>query len=121
MADEDLVSLGVTPAPVGGEMPIADNRAIFQRMPVAIRERFAAGILYAQLRRLRCALAEGVSAPIGSKTSRHSAGARIERRYNQVRSGQDDTATLSGHRASSPSRRRVGLGSIRGMSVGLWS
>ncbi len=36
----------VTPAPVGGETPIADNRAIFQRMPRAIRERFAAGILY---------------------------------------------------------------------------
>jgi len=36
----------VTAAPEGGETPIADNRAILARMPTAIRERFAAGILY---------------------------------------------------------------------------
>lgn len=36
----------VTAAPVGGETPIADNRAIYERMPAAIRDRFAAGILY---------------------------------------------------------------------------
>jgi alpha-ketoglutarate-dependent taurine dioxygenase len=36
----------VTAAPVGGETPIADNRAIYERMPRSIRDRFAAGILY---------------------------------------------------------------------------
>ena len=36
----------LTPAPFGGETPIADNRVIFQRMPRAIRDRFAAGVLY---------------------------------------------------------------------------
>lgn len=36
----------VTAAPVGGETPIADNRAIYERVRAAIRDRFAAGILY---------------------------------------------------------------------------
>ncbi|MGW8391845.1 TauD/TfdA family dioxygenase [Pseudoduganella sp. HUAS MS19] len=36
----------VTAAPEGGATPIADSRAILRRMPAAIRERFAAGILY---------------------------------------------------------------------------
>ncbi len=36
----------VTAAAVGGETPIADNRAIYARMPPAIRERFAAGVRY---------------------------------------------------------------------------
>lgn len=36
----------VTAAPVGGETPIADNRAIYECVPAAIRDRFAAGILY---------------------------------------------------------------------------
>lgn len=36
----------VTASPEGGETPIADSRAIYRRMPVAIRERFAPGILY---------------------------------------------------------------------------
>jgi alpha-ketoglutarate-dependent taurine dioxygenase len=36
----------VTAAPVGGETPIADSRAIYRRMPPAIRERFAQGLLY---------------------------------------------------------------------------
>lgn len=36
----------VTAAAEGGETPIADSRAIYRRMPVAIRERFAPGIRY---------------------------------------------------------------------------
>ncbi|ASU38876.1 hypothetical protein hmeg3_11645 [Herbaspirillum sp. meg3] len=36
----------VTASPVGGETPIADSRAIYRRMPTAIRERFAQGLLY---------------------------------------------------------------------------
>lgn len=36
----------VTAAPEGGETPIADSRAIYRRMPEAIRRRFAPGILY---------------------------------------------------------------------------
>ena len=36
----------VTAAPEGGETPIADSRAIHRRMPAAIRERFAPGVLY---------------------------------------------------------------------------
>ena len=36
----------VTAALEQGETPIADSRAIYRRMPPAIRERFAAGILY---------------------------------------------------------------------------
>jgi len=36
----------VTASPEGGETPIADSRAIYRRMPVTIRERFAPGILY---------------------------------------------------------------------------
>ena len=36
----------VTAAPVGGETPIADNRAVYERMSKATRERFASGILY---------------------------------------------------------------------------
>jgi alpha-ketoglutarate-dependent taurine dioxygenase len=35
----------VTASPVGGETPIADSRAIYRRMPAAIRERFAQGLL----------------------------------------------------------------------------
>ncbi|MCD0500627.1 TauD/TfdA family dioxygenase [Achromobacter sp. MY14] len=36
----------VKAAPQGGETPIADSRNIYRRMPAAIRERFAAGLLY---------------------------------------------------------------------------
>jgi alpha-ketoglutarate-dependent taurine dioxygenase len=36
----------VMAAATGGETPIADNRRIYEQMPVAIRERFAAGLLY---------------------------------------------------------------------------
>lgn len=36
----------VTAASEGGETPIADSRAVYRRMPAAIRERFAPGILY---------------------------------------------------------------------------
>lgn len=36
----------VTASPVGGETPIADNRAIYERLPKAARDRFAAGLLY---------------------------------------------------------------------------
>lgn len=36
----------VTASPVGGETPIADNRAIYECMPLRIREHFAKGILY---------------------------------------------------------------------------
>lgn len=36
----------VTAAQAGGETPIADSRAIYRRMPAAIRERFAAGLVY---------------------------------------------------------------------------
>lgn len=36
----------VTAAQERGETPIADSRAIYRRMPAAIRERFAAGIVY---------------------------------------------------------------------------
>jgi alpha-ketoglutarate-dependent taurine dioxygenase len=36
----------VTPAAEGGETPIADSRAIYRRMPAAIRDRFAPGIIY---------------------------------------------------------------------------
>ena len=36
----------VTASSVGGETPVADNRAIYDRMPAKIRERFAAGLLY---------------------------------------------------------------------------
>ncbi|OFA06704.1 TauD/TfdA family dioxygenase [Duganella sp. HH101] len=36
----------VTAARERGETPIADSRAIYRRMPAAIRERFAAGIVY---------------------------------------------------------------------------
>jgi alpha-ketoglutarate-dependent taurine dioxygenase len=36
----------VIAAASGGETPIADSRAIYQRMPLAIRERFAKGLLY---------------------------------------------------------------------------
>ncbi len=36
----------VTAPPVGGETPIADSRAIYRRMPPALRERFAQGLLY---------------------------------------------------------------------------
>lgn len=36
----------VTAALEGGETPIADSRAIHRRMPAALRERFAPGILY---------------------------------------------------------------------------
>lgn len=36
----------VTAATEGGETPIADSRAIYRRMPAAIRERFAPGIRY---------------------------------------------------------------------------
>jgi alpha-ketoglutarate-dependent taurine dioxygenase len=36
----------VMAAPAGGETPIADNGAIYERMPVGIRKRFAAGLLY---------------------------------------------------------------------------
>jgi len=38
----------VKAAPQGGETPIADSRNIYRRMPAAIRERFAAGLLYAR-------------------------------------------------------------------------
>lgn len=36
----------VTPSPEGGQTPIADSRAIYRRMPAALRERFAPGVLY---------------------------------------------------------------------------
>jgi len=36
----------VTAAPVGGGTPIADNRAVYERMAANIRDRFAAGIVY---------------------------------------------------------------------------
>ncbi|UXY15523.1 TauD/TfdA family dioxygenase [Chitiniphilus purpureus] len=36
----------VTAAPEGGETPIADSRAIYRRMPEAIRRRFAPGVRY---------------------------------------------------------------------------
>ena len=36
----------VTASPVGGETPIADSRAIYRRMPAAIRHRFAEGLIY---------------------------------------------------------------------------
>ena len=36
----------VTPALEGGETPIADSRAIYRRIPAAIRERFADGLVY---------------------------------------------------------------------------
>jgi alpha-ketoglutarate-dependent taurine dioxygenase len=36
----------VTASPEGGETPIADSRAIYRRMPDAIRRRFEPGILY---------------------------------------------------------------------------
>jgi alpha-ketoglutarate-dependent taurine dioxygenase len=36
----------VTASPVGGETPIADCRAVHRRMPAAICERFAAGLVY---------------------------------------------------------------------------
>ncbi|WP_137925668.1 TauD/TfdA family dioxygenase [Cupriavidus sp. 2SB] len=36
----------VTASPEGGETPIADSRAIYRRMPDALRERFAPGVLY---------------------------------------------------------------------------
>jgi alpha-ketoglutarate-dependent taurine dioxygenase len=36
----------VTASPVGGETPIADSRAVYRDMPAAIRERFAAGLIY---------------------------------------------------------------------------
>ncbi|TJZ72935.1 TauD/TfdA family dioxygenase [Chitiniphilus eburneus] len=36
----------VTAAPVGGATPIADSRAIYRRMPEAIRRRFEPGVLY---------------------------------------------------------------------------
>lgn len=36
----------VTPAQEGGETPIADSRAVYRRMPEAIRRRFEDGILY---------------------------------------------------------------------------
>lgn len=36
----------VTPAAEGGETPIADSRAIYRRMPAAIRDRFAPGVVY---------------------------------------------------------------------------
>lgn len=36
----------VTAASSGGETPIADNRATYKNIPIAIRERFAEGILY---------------------------------------------------------------------------
>lgn len=36
----------VTASPEGGETPIADSRAVLRRMPAAVRERFAPGILY---------------------------------------------------------------------------
>lgn len=36
----------VTAAPQGGETPLADSRAIHWRMPAALRERFAPGVLY---------------------------------------------------------------------------
>ncbi|MCA1323719.1 TauD/TfdA family dioxygenase [Herbaspirillum seropedicae] len=36
----------VTASPVGGETPIADSRAIYRRMPAAIRDRFAQGLQY---------------------------------------------------------------------------
>lgn len=36
----------VTAAAEGGETPIADSRAVYRRMPAAIRERFAPGVLY---------------------------------------------------------------------------
>ncbi|OWQ90695.1 hypothetical protein CDN99_10940 [Roseateles aquatilis] len=36
----------VTAAPEGGDTPIADSRAIHRRMPAAILDRFAPGILY---------------------------------------------------------------------------
>lgn len=36
----------VTTAPEGGETPIADSRAVYRRMPAAIRERFEPGLLY---------------------------------------------------------------------------
>ncbi|WP_349569199.1 TauD/TfdA family dioxygenase [Azotobacter salinestris] len=36
----------VTAASEGGETPIADSRAVYRRMPAAIRERFAPGVLY---------------------------------------------------------------------------
>ncbi|MBP1313413.1 TauD/TfdA family dioxygenase [Herbaspirillum huttiense F1] len=36
----------VEPAQEGGQTPIADSRAIYRRMPLAIRRRFADGILY---------------------------------------------------------------------------
>ena len=36
----------VTASPVGGETPIADSRAVYRRMPAAIRERFEQGLLY---------------------------------------------------------------------------
>ncbi|MFC4314151.1 TauD/TfdA family dioxygenase [Steroidobacter flavus] len=36
----------VTASPVGGETPIADNRAIYRDMPAAIRDRFTDGLVY---------------------------------------------------------------------------
>lgn len=36
----------VTAPTVGGETPIADNRAIHRRMPAVIRDRFAPGLIY---------------------------------------------------------------------------
>ena len=36
----------VTASPVGGETPIADSRAVYRRMPSAIRDRFEQGLLY---------------------------------------------------------------------------
>lgn len=36
----------VIAAPVGGQTPIADNRAIYVRMPASIRDRFDPGLLY---------------------------------------------------------------------------
>lgn len=36
----------VTAAPVGGETPIADNQAIYERIPAGIRDSFSAGLLY---------------------------------------------------------------------------
>jgi alpha-ketoglutarate-dependent taurine dioxygenase len=36
----------VTAPQTGGETPIADSRAVYRRMPAALRERFAKGLLY---------------------------------------------------------------------------
>ena len=36
----------VTAAPIGGETPIADSRAVLRRMPAAIRARFEPGLVY---------------------------------------------------------------------------